>query len=91
LERFIGDWGLQAGLKLPVLESDAKPESIGVIGAGPAGLSFAYQLARRGYKVTVYESTEKAGGMLYWAFLFIVNPPTFWTRRSSASSIWASN
>ncbi|MBN1652276.1 MAG: FAD-dependent oxidoreductase [Deltaproteobacteria bacterium] len=74
LERFIGDWGLQAGLTLPLLEDDTKPESIGVIGAGPAGLSFAYQLARRGYKVTVYESTEKAGGMLYWGIPFYRQP-----------------
>ncbi len=37
---------------------------IGVIGAGPSGLSFAYQMARRGYRVTVYDAREKAGGML---------------------------
>jgi NADPH-dependent glutamate synthase beta subunit-like oxidoreductase/Pyruvate/2-oxoacid:ferredoxin oxidoreductase delta subunit len=70
MERFVGDWGLKRGLKLSKLEEDAKPESIGVIGAGPAGLSFAYQLVRRGYKVTVYESTDKAGGMLYWGIPF---------------------
>ena len=38
--------------------------TIGVIGAGPSGLSFAYQMARRGYRVTVYEQREQAGGML---------------------------
>jgi NADPH-dependent glutamate synthase beta subunit-like oxidoreductase/Pyruvate/2-oxoacid:ferredoxin oxidoreductase delta subunit len=35
-----------------------------VVGAGPAGLSCAYQLARRGYKVTVFESLPRPGGML---------------------------
>ena len=34
------------------------------MGAGPAGLSCAYQLARRGYPVTVFEGFPKAGGML---------------------------
>jgi NADPH-dependent glutamate synthase beta subunit-like oxidoreductase len=64
LERFIGDWGLTHELSLERLETDAKPESIGVIGSGPAGLSFAYQMARRGYRVTVYESSRSPGGML---------------------------
>jgi NADPH-dependent glutamate synthase beta subunit-like oxidoreductase len=64
MERFIGDWALRAGLPLQRLEPGDKTESIGVIGAGPAGLSFAYQMARRGYRVTVYEGYPKAGGML---------------------------
>ncbi len=64
LERFVGDWGLEKGLALERLETDPKPESVGVIGAGPAGLSCAYQLARRGYPVTVYEAFPAAGGML---------------------------
>lgn len=64
MERFLGDWALRAGLPLARLEDDRKPESIGVIGSGPAGLSFAYQMARRGYPVVVYERKAKAGGML---------------------------
>jgi len=71
LERFIGDWALEKGLPLSRIEGEgSKDESIGVIGSGPAGLSFAYQLARRGYPVTVYEKTDKAGGMLYWGIPF---------------------
>jgi NADPH-dependent glutamate synthase beta subunit-like oxidoreductase len=64
MERFLGDWALRAGLPLARLEGDCKAESIGVIGSGPAGLSFAYQMARRGYPVVVYERNAKAGGML---------------------------
>ena len=64
LERFVGDWGLEKGLSLARLSEEKQPESIGVIGAGPAGLSCAYQLARRGYPVTVYEAFPEAGGML---------------------------
>jgi NADPH-dependent glutamate synthase beta subunit-like oxidoreductase/Pyruvate/2-oxoacid:ferredoxin oxidoreductase delta subunit len=64
LERFLGDWAIAAKLPLEELEGDPKQESIGVIGAGPSGLSFAYQMARRGYPVTVYDEHEVAGGML---------------------------
>jgi NADPH-dependent glutamate synthase beta subunit-like oxidoreductase len=64
LERFLGDWAIAHGLELPRTDAETLPESIGVVGAGPAGLSFAYQMARRGYHVTVYERSSKAGGML---------------------------
>ena len=64
MERFLGDWAIAQQLPLARLEEEEQPESIGVIGAGPSGLSFAYQLARRGYRVTIYERQEQAGGML---------------------------
>jgi NADPH-dependent glutamate synthase beta subunit-like oxidoreductase len=65
LERFLGDWALARGLALPTLATPGtESERIAVIGAGPAGLSCAYQLARRGYRVTVFESLPEAGGML---------------------------
>ncbi len=64
MERFLGDWALRRGLPLARLEEAAVAASVGVIGSGPAGLSFAYQLARRGHRVTVYEKREHAGGML---------------------------
>ncbi|HQF26113.1 MAG TPA: NAD(P)-binding protein, partial [Polyangiaceae bacterium] len=64
LERIIGDFGLQKGLALKKLTDEVHPEKIAVIGAGPAGLSCAYQLARRGYRVTVFEAFSQTGGML---------------------------
>lgn len=65
VERFIGDWGIQRGLKLPLLDVGGPfTEKIAVIGSGPSGLSCAYQLARRGYGVTVFESFDRPGGML---------------------------
>jgi len=70
VERYIGDYGLEKGLKLTKLTDATLADSIGVIGGGPAGLSFAYQLVRHGYQVTVYEATDKAGGMLYWGIPF---------------------
>jgi NADPH-dependent glutamate synthase beta subunit-like oxidoreductase/TM2 domain-containing membrane protein YozV len=51
-------------------EKGSKPErkrSIGIIGSGPAGLSAAYFLVRKGYPVTVYEKEEEPGGLLRWA------------------------
>ncbi len=65
VERYLGDWALEKGLKAEMIEGEApKKEKIAVVGAGPSGLSCAYQLARRGYKVTVFESLPRAGGML---------------------------
>jgi NADPH-dependent glutamate synthase beta subunit-like oxidoreductase/Pyruvate/2-oxoacid:ferredoxin oxidoreductase delta subunit len=64
LERFIGDFGIAHELKLSRLTSEKRPESIAVVGAGPAGLSCAYQLARRGYPVTIFEAFSRPGGML---------------------------
>jgi NADPH-dependent glutamate synthase beta subunit-like oxidoreductase/Pyruvate/2-oxoacid:ferredoxin oxidoreductase delta subunit len=65
VERFIGDWGIERKLELPKLENGGPyDEKIAIVGSGPSGLSCAYQLARRGYKVTVYESFDQPGGML---------------------------
>ncbi|MBD3382068.1 MAG: FAD-dependent oxidoreductase [candidate division Zixibacteria bacterium] len=64
IERFIGDYAMEHNLPLPKEAEETRSEKVAVIGAGPAGLSCAYQLARRGYPVTVYEAFPKAGGML---------------------------
>lgn len=66
MERFLGDWAIEKEIPLPLLDEEGKDKDhwFGVVGAGPSGLSFAYQMARRGYRVTVYESRKNAGGML---------------------------
>lgn len=77
MEQFLGDFGISARLGLPRLETEgpAPSQSIGVIGAGPSGLSFAYQLARRGYRVTIYESRPQPGGMLRYGIPDYRLPP----------------
>lgn len=64
MERFLGDFAIEAGLPLPRNRQRECKDWVGVVGAGPSGLSFAYQMARRGYRVTVYDARDKAGGML---------------------------
>ncbi len=64
MERFLGDWAIERALQLPAPPASPQPESVGVIGAGPSGLTFAYQMSRRGYRVTVYDKHAEAGGML---------------------------
>ncbi len=64
VERFLGDWALEHNFKLHVSEELIHPEKVAVIGAGPAGLACAYHMRRKGYKVTIFEAFDKAGGML---------------------------
>ncbi|MBI3354865.1 MAG: FAD-dependent oxidoreductase [Nitrospirae bacterium] len=63
-ERVVGDHGIKRGLKFKKLTDKKRDKKVAIIGAGPSGLSCAYQMARRGYPVTVFESSDKPGGML---------------------------
>jgi len=64
LKRFMADYELKLG-EIPLPEMDEeKPQKIAVIGSGPAGLTSSYYLAKKGYKVTVFEALPVAGGMM---------------------------
>jgi NADH-quinone oxidoreductase subunit F len=63
LKRFITDNAHRPKIE-PVQVT--RKEKIAVVGAGPAGLTAARDLALRGYKVTVFEELSQPGGMLYW-------------------------
>lgn len=63
MERFLSD--LHEGRELPALRPiDRSGARVAVVGSGPAGLSCAYQLARCGYPVTVFEALSEPGGMM---------------------------
>ena len=62
VERFLGDLG-QALAKDVVTAGPPNGKKVAVVGSGPAGHSAAYQLARLGYAVTVFEKSPKAGGL----------------------------
>ena len=65
LERFVADWYRENVNKLP-----EKPESNGikvaVVGSGPAGLTCASELAKKGYEVSIFEALHTAGGVLVY-------------------------
>lgn len=66
IKRFVADWDQQ---KLSPYKPDCLPDSgfrIAVVGAGPAGLTAAWFLRRKGHGVTIFEMQEAAGGMLRW-------------------------
>src|ERR1039457_2821829 len=63
VERFLGDEAIRLGWQLKA-ESEPSGMRVLVVGAGPSGLSAAYQLARRGHAVTIREAGPMAGGMM---------------------------
>lgn len=65
LERFVSDWHMKKG-KAEDIPVEAKNRKVAVIGAGPAGLTCAGDLAKLGYKVTVFEAFHKPGGVLVY-------------------------
>ena len=64
LERFVADRALEKGEKVEKPEVAADAQSVAVIGSGPSGLACAGDLAKKGYKVTIFEALHKAGGVL---------------------------
>ena len=65
LERFVADWHRENVHTDPVVPA-SNGHKVAVIGAGPAGLTAAGDLAKMGYKVTVYEALHVAGGVLMY-------------------------
>ena len=65
LERFAADWDMKNG-KHETEKPVSNGPKVAVIGAGPAGLTCAGDLAKKGYEVTIFEAFHKAGGVLVY-------------------------
>lgn len=65
LERFVADTNMKNGVTFGEKEP-AKNIKVAVIGSGPAGLTAAGDLAKKGYDVTIFEALHKAGGVLVY-------------------------
>ena len=65
LERFVADWEREKGVAIP----DIPPSTgkrVAVVGSGPAGLTVASELAKKGHKVTIFEALHAPGGVLLY-------------------------
>ncbi|TCP40212.1 NAD(P)-dependent oxidoreductase [Rhodovulum marinum] len=64
VEKYITDTAWDEGWVQPIAPAEERPESVGIIGAGPGGLAAADVLRRQGLQVTVYDRHDRAGGLL---------------------------
>src|SRR5512140_1767169 len=64
LERFVADYARDAGLTDPPLNATPNGLKVALVGSGPASLITAFDLACRGYRVTIFEALHQLGGVL---------------------------
>ena len=64
--KYITDNAWEKGWVKPINVLNEKNQSVGIIGAGPAGLAAAEQLRKNGYKITIYDRYDRAGGLLIY-------------------------
>ena len=66
VERFITDHAWEQGWVKPPAPRQERPQSVGIIGAGPGGLAAAERLRTRGYQVHVYDRYDRVGGLMIY-------------------------
>ena len=64
LKRFVADYEMNSGKRLPVSCAPDTGKKVAIVGAGPASLSCAFFLRRLGHSVTIFEMMPKLGGMI---------------------------
>jgi glutamate synthase (NADPH/NADH) small chain len=63
IQRFLIEYGWQLGFN-PISPKPSNGKKVGILGAGPSGLTCAAELAKEGYRITIFEKLSRAGGML---------------------------
>ena len=66
VEKYITDKAWNEGWVKPVVVRSEKSQSVGIIGAGPAGLAAGEQLRKLGYQITIYDRYDRSGGLLIY-------------------------
>jgi glutamate synthase (NADPH/NADH) small chain len=66
LERYVADWAREHSDQLPKVTPQPTGKRVAIVGSGPAGLTAAGELAKRGHAVTIFEALHKAGGVLVY-------------------------
>ncbi len=66
IEKYITDTAWEKGWVKPLKVKKELKQSVGIIGAGPAGLACAEELRKSGYQVTIYDRYDRAGGLLIY-------------------------
>jgi glutamate synthase (NADPH/NADH) small chain len=66
VERWLGDMAFQSGWVEPIRPRVERGLSVGIVGAGPAGMAAADRLRSAGYAVTIYDRHDRAGGLLMY-------------------------
>ncbi len=66
IEKYINDTAWEKGWVKPILINRELDQSVGIIGAGPAGLACAEELRKSGYQVTIYDRYDRPGGLLIY-------------------------
>jgi len=69
VEHALGDYALEKGLKLPGEPGPDTGKHVALIGGGLSSLSAAYQLRKKGHKVTIFEANSKLGGMVRYGIM----------------------
>ncbi len=67
LERFVADWEMHSGQRVPIHCGPDTGIKIAIVGGGPSGLACAYFLRRLGHHPVIFESRAEAGGLLRYA------------------------
>tara|TARA_Y100000590_G_scaffold82526_1_gene91918 strand:+ start:791 stop:2230 length:1440 start_codon:yes stop_codon:yes gene_type:complete len=66
VEKYIADTAWEKGWIKPIKILKEKKQSVGIIGAGPAGLACAEELRKLGYRITIYDRYDRPGGLLIY-------------------------